>query len=287
MTGHAFTLDGPDNADPLLSKIDTAAARVEKALLDGYRRLLDASYAQSSQWCRLPESMAEHFRRLVKRLQQGLFASTHDARHLRVVSDHHEELRIRLMMLEHLIDREVPWAYLERALNCVLEKVVLLDRNAVASTLASSAVLEGGVPQVRVHTTRESWWRRLFSRGKRGPEARGSIRPKLAVRISEGARRRFERLPEYLKRLSLIYHFMEVDDLKLLGAVRCVPSLGRYFSLQGTVAVFEAKDLGGCHWGQRHKREAFDAVARSVDELQEKLRKRGYQFSGESEPGTG
>jgi hypothetical protein len=212
----------------------------------------------------------------LKGLQSGLFSSIHDTANLQIVSDYHEELRIRLMMLDHLVDREVPWVYLERALNCVLEKVVLLDRDA--SNTSQTAVV--ALPQVsaRVSVWREKpvWWRRLFAGNRASRSASKKPRQSLAVRASAAACQRFERLPEYLKRLSLIYHFMEMDDLNLLDKMRLVPSLGRHFSLQGTIAVFDAEDLGECFWGERLRQGSSEPIAKTVEELKEKLRKKGY-----------
>ena len=270
------------STDEELQKIAGFLTKLEQAIIVEYRKLLESGCGYASELLKLPVDGKKRYSNYVKKLLQALH-STGDASNLQVVSALHEDLRIRLMVLDHLLERDAPYAYLERALNCALNKVVLVDNSKQKKEETKRpGQHEATNVTTNLHDKYEesgffsSMVSALF--GKRKPQSKPGLKPvKKFNRISLaelGIKSGFQQLPDHLKRLYLLYNFMEVDDLDLMAGNR-VPGIGHGFMMQGTLAVFVAGNGVAQHWDHRGDRQdAKNNIARNVEELRKKLEAR-------------
>lgn len=234
-----------------------------------YGRLKIEAAAEGLQYIRIPIRVADGFRHHLSAIWAALFGN--GPGDLRLVTEEHDELRLRVQLLEHLLERDIPYAYMARVccepgrLPQLFEAASPRTREAVAE-----APLAGALP----------WWRgglvALIDRLRRwlDPSAASQAVAQVPVRRPEPAAAPL--IPEYLQRLVLLYRLMQEDEEHLVQPGQALPPLTIHSARLEELLRFVASETGGRFLLDRA--EAL-SVARTPEELSRKLRDRNFAYS--------
>lgn len=256
--------------------------QLERIVMDEYYRLEAEAAVGGVDYIRIPEPIAHGFLRHMTDMWHKLFGSAD--RDLALVSDEHDELRLRLMVLERLVERDIPFAYLDRALSRFLdlrprvaavasprsppvEEVLVLRRGHFASEwiATAKALLVGALDRLRA---------RLLPTQPTPLEA-PSI-PLVAQIQPDAAPYTPPAIPEHLLRLILLYKLMQEDAQGLMAPEQRLAPLDTRWTLHGEAARFYARDLHEQFWNVRPV--AGDVQARTPEELRRKLQARSHSY---------
>lgn len=269
-------------SDNLLPQIEESLDVLERELIEKFMQAQYKAEIADIQYVRLPLEQGRHLLGELKNLRDQLIA-TGDTSNLQLVTDFHDELRIRIIYLSHLLDRDIPYAYLEKSLAELKEyappKVQQTARPTNALPEEAAPKETGGLFGTLMG---------LFSgkeKEKEAPAARPSpVRPVDLSKVSNEAtgqeasdpRPRLANgklMPEPLQRVIMLHHYMEEDKEQLVKEGQQIPKLSEKIKLPSAITEFLARDLGGNLLRQKNKRP-FNGTARTPEELRRKLEER-------------
>jgi hypothetical protein len=250
--------------DDTLQAISQNLSRLEKRLIKEYARV-KAEAPSDLLYLVLPREQAREHLVMLNSLHKQLMG-TADSRKLALVTDLHDELRIRMIVLRDLLEREIPIPYLERALG---ELRVPQPSGPPPTRVPAAESASGGEEY-------EGWLRRLLASL---PLLGTLLRKKPAVAVSRRTvqpaparsvdieEREQAQLPEEVMRTMGLHYLMEEDQLKLLKSGRELPRITHGYKLPQQFARFVTRDLAEAHFATR----ASPKIARTPEELRRKL----------------
>jgi len=271
-----------------LSELKLELEQLERIVIDEYFRLEAEAAVTEGDYIRVPEGVAKWFQHHVSSIWDDLFGG--EGGRLTLVSEEHDEVRLRLMVLERLLERDIPFDYLERA----LRRSLVLGTSPPAPARAPLRVVQvEAVPstqrigwRARLGGWLHAWgqWLRTGARARLAESAADTPvdRPAPVVPVItpvvqvEGGE---QPLSEHLQRLLFLYRIMQEDPQGLVRPGQQLGPLNVRVALGGEVARFYARDLGEQFWYRRDP--GREGAARTPDELRRKLQGRNHVYTGE------
>lgn len=253
--------------DTKLEPISRELTRLEKDLIEAYSYIKAASSSELI-YIVLPREQARDYLATLKGLYDALQGSG-DSRELQLVTDLHDELRIRMIVLRDLLEREIPLPYLERVLT-ELKDPALLATAAPAPPRQSSNTSYTSAPSRETLLSRLFGWLPLigglFRRAPRAPATPPRTTPSAPVADVQSATTPPTPPLQVMQTMGLHY-LMEEDQLKLVEAGKELPRVTHGFKLPPILSRFVARDLTEAHFATR----AQPKIARTPEELRRKL----------------
>lgn len=250
--------------DDTLQAINQNLSLLEKRLIKEYARV-KAEASSDLLYIVLPREQAREHLVTLNTLHKQLMG-TADSRKLTLVTDLHDELRIRMVVLRDLLEREIPIPYLERALG----ELRVPQPSGPPPTRAPAAERTPGREED------EGWLRRLLGSLpllgallRRKPAvaiSRRTVQPAPARNAAAGYAEQTA-LPEEVMRTMGLHYLMEEDQLKLLRSGKELPRITHGYKLPPLFSRFVARDLAEAHFATR----AYPKIARTPEELRRKL----------------
>lgn len=254
--------------DEKLRPISLQLSRLEKGLIEEYTEI-KAAAGPDLMYAVLPRERARGYLDIVASLSEALQA-TGDPRNLHLVTELHDQLRIRIMILRDLLEREVPVPYIERT--------VAEIRDPQFGTAPSTPA------RPTAHTTTETpeptkgWFRQWLARlpliGRLFPErpaaTTGGHRTVQLGPADEGPAKQAPPLAKEVMQTMGLHYLMEEDQLNLIKSGQELPRITHDHKLPASFARFVSVDLAETHFATR----ASDAIARTPEELRRKLAER-------------
>jgi hypothetical protein len=241
-----------------LHAINHHLSRLEKRLIEEYSRVKADSRADLL-YIVLPRAQTREHLVTLNILHKELLG-TADSRKLELVTDLHDELRIRMIVLRDLLEREIPIPYLER----VLGELKTPQPSGQPSPSAQMRTTNREEP--------EGWLRRLLASipllgmfFRRRPAATPSRRA--PARETAAVDRDQPQLPEEVMRTMGLHYLMEEDQLNLVKPGKELPRVTHGKKLPPLFARFITRDLTEVHFATR----AYPKIARTPEELRRKL----------------
>lgn len=255
--------------DTKLAPISQELARLEKNLIEAYSYIKAASSSELL-YIVLPREQAREYLASLKGLYDALQGSG-DNRELQLVTDLHDELRIRMIVLRDLLEREIPVPYLERVLT-------ELKVPAKLATAAPSPTRQVGDTRDTRTPARETLLSRLFGwlpligglfrRTPRTPATPQRTTPSAPAAEPQSDMSAPQPSPPLQVMQTMGLHYlMEEDRLKLLESGKELPRVTHGFKLPPILSRFVARDLAEVHFATR----AQPKIARTPEELRRKL----------------
>jgi len=199
------------------------------------------------------ETLARFWERL-DGLQTSLYASGTGPRELRLVTEEHDALRIRTIYLRHLLEREVPRLYVEKALVETRTRPAPGQLPASRQPAAAPTARKEGILGALGSAFRKEESTKPTSPARRAaPTAGTMLQPQM--------------------RLIYLHKLMEEDAMKLMPEKARPPRVADNVRVPGFIANFSAKDFAETHFAVRSP-TAKQAIARTPEELRAKLAKR-------------
>jgi hypothetical protein len=235
-----------------LTQIERRLESLEAAVVQEYSsRKLDA-LRDGQDRIALNEQKIDQFARHLGELQTALYA-TGDPKKLQIVSELHDLLRIRMISIQHILEREIPKPYAEQA---------LFEGDRDGGYAAS-----GRLPAASTKApARSSLLGRVFQRGEPAKPASPS-RPATPP-------------PSNHMRILHLHKLMEEDKQHLMAPAERPPHVqaaapGSANPSPAEAAYrFKVKFVAETHHGQR---VATEKIARTPEELRAKLAKRAEE----------
>lgn len=250
--------------DDTLQAISQNLSQLEKNLLREYARV-KAEAPSDLLYLVLPREQAREHLVMLNSLHKQLMG-TADSRMLALVTDLHDELRIRMIVLRDLLEREIPIPYLERALG---ELRVPQPSGPPPTRLPVAESTPGWKDD-------EGWLKRLLAslpllgallrKKPAGAVSRRTVQP-APRRSAEVEEMEQAQLPAEVMRTMGLHYLMEEDRLKLLKSGRELPRITHGYKLPPQFSLFVARDLAEAHFATR----AYPKIARTPEELRRKL----------------
>lgn len=257
-------------SDDTLPLIQARLGKLESQVLQEYERAKDL-HQKAPVYVTLPEESARAFLEQVSQLYQQLIGGG-DVRFLQLVTDLHDELRIRAQVLRDLLERDIPFQYLDRVLNEIRD-----TRHIITSTELSGA----GAAPVRSETAEVTAGGGLlsslpvvgkwFTRPAEKPDVAdraGRGKPGAQAEPEQGQ----EESPLSLDSMRTIglHYLMEEDHSKLVKTEQLMPRLSHGIKLPAAIARYVTQDLTASHFATRVRQ----GIARTPEELRRKLAER-------------
>lgn len=252
-----------------LGRIELALQHLESEVVACLRERQRQAPGDGALRVNVPEAARSGFLASLDKLEAGLY-STGNTRSLRIVSEQHDAVRIRMLYIRHLLARDIPRAYVDEAL-----QEFSMGTQPRPQPVAS-------VPEPMAPAPRDAWWRALlsalagmFSGGRaRRPMPVATPRPAVAPRpVAPDAKLS----DEEQMRLIYLHKLMEEDRLKLLSPEERPAPVSGDVRLPGYIARFRAKDFAEAHFAVRPSAPAGERIARTPEELRAKLAQRDRQ----------
>jgi len=255
-----------------LEKLNETISEVEQALIKELYKLKKVSDDNLLEMAALPNGVCQAFGRNVKRMRAYLQASMAKDK-LSLVDERHDELRIRIMLVDRLLNQDIPYAYLERALGD------LIDSNQARGKLELN---ESTLLSVQDN---ESLWQRVWkfllslfnitpSSGISGHQFTVKERPSTQIERT---------VKNDLKRLLVLMKLIEVDQLHLLPDDKrpkdrmVTPEMMG----QGILAKFFWIDLGESFYGEYLGSDpSVDGRSLTVNQIKDKIKANGGYVKG-------
>lgn len=253
--------------DTTLEPISRELVRLEKNLIEAYAYIKAASSSELL-YIALPREQARDYLAILKGLSDALQGSG-DSRELQLVTDQHDELRIRMIVLRDLLEREIPVPYLERVLTELKDPTLhattatppLHQHSNTSYTSPAETLLSrlfGWLPLIGG----------LFRRKSRTPSpSRRTIPSAAAADTQADATPPQPAPPLQVMQTMGLHYLMEEDQLKLMESGKELPRVTHGFKLPPLLSRFVARDLAEAHFATR----AQPKIARTPEELRRKL----------------
>ncbi len=256
-----------------LESLDHDLGRLEQAMVKLFRALEAKAEAENDKFIRMP---AEAYRALKARLEalKAELFSTGDTTKLRLVTDQHDAIRIRLIYAENLLKRDIPRPYVEQALR---EFTGAQGQTCPVPAAVSAPVAT--TQKTGLLATFAHWLKALLGGGKAAPPQ--SRRTTIAGTVEKTPDKEGLEpltLPEHELRLIYLHKLMEEDVLALLDEKDRPPSLPSHVKLPDYLARFSARDFAEAHFNVRVKENR--RIARTPEELRRKLAERSANDKG-------
>lgn len=246
-----------------LAPIEERTLELERAMVK-LLRVVEAQAAETGEGAiHIPDVERRQLTERLEAIRNDLFG-TADTTTLRLVTEQHDTLRIRLIYLEHLLRRDIPRPYVEQALR------EFTGSKGPAPTPATTPVRE--VPVIVPESEGLLGFLRqlLFGRRSRRTPARarrGATSSPVAVAPVTAP---VPDLPESELRIIYLHKLMEQDAMKLLADTDRPPALPRDVHLPPYLARFSVRDFAETHFAVRITQGKRD-IARTPEELRRKL----------------
>ncbi|WP_139181436.1 hypothetical protein [Thiohalomonas denitrificans] len=251
--------------DTTLLPIDLELTQLEESLLEEYARLREDS-AIGLVYILLPRKRTEHYLARLRPLYERLQGTT-DTHNLQLVTELHDELRVRVMVLRNLLEREVPLIYLERALTEIIDPESTLSirthpaerytprrpepKDGILRRLLSSVPLLGSFFQQKATAS--------------------GIRTKKNTASNANSAAPSKDFPaKNVRRTMGLHYLMEEDRLHLIKPGEALPRITHSPGLPPSLARFVTRDLSEAHFATR----ASSNIARTPEQLKRKLAER-------------
>jgi hypothetical protein len=257
-------LDARIVTDDTLQAIGQNLSQLEKSLLKEYARV-KAEAPSDLRYIVLPREQAQEHLVTLNTLHKQLMG-TANSRKLELVTDLHDELRIRMIVLRDLLEREIPIPYLERALG---ELRVPQPSGLPPKRVPAPESASGGEED-------EGWLKRLLAslpllgallrKKPAGAVSRRTVQP-APTSSADVEEMEQAQLPVEVMRTMGLHYLMEEDRLKLLKSGRELPRITHGYNLPPQFSLFVARDLSEAHFATR----AYPKIARTPEELRRKL----------------
>ena len=244
--------------DDSLDSIDVALTGLERQVLGQYSA---AGKDTQSRYVRLAAAQAKSLLEALKPMYQKLLGGSRGGR-LELVSERHDELRLRMMYINDLIRRDIPVDYMNRAF-AAFNVVERHRRPAQPRTDKRTSERES-----------KGFMQNLFTGKRTNPgaarqptEAASATRTASAPPQDDDTQHSVE-----TKQVILLHHMMETDPMQLVKPEQKIkPTRQPPFVLR-LVSTFVGRDVGEAHFAQGKDWNMMKA--RSPEELRRKLAQR-------------
>lgn len=197
--------------DEQLQTIDLELSRLERVVLDKYEQL-EASAGPSAIHVIIPWEQAHEHLAELEVLSDRLHGGGSGGM-LQLVTDEHDQLRVRIIVLRNLLERDIPVPYLSRVFN-------ELRKESVATATAPSSLSTAAASNPFL----------------------GEQQPKEAPA---------EALPLEVMQTMGLHYLMEEDQQQLVKPEQAMPRVTHGSQLPMTLSRFVARDLAEAHFATR------------------------------------
>ncbi|MGE0081356.1 MAG: hypothetical protein AB7U81_08665 [Thiohalomonadaceae bacterium] len=235
-----------------LDRIERAVQQLEAEVVVCLREAGRRAAESGERHVLLPDEMLDAFHGRLDALEAGLYST--DASSLRIVSEQHDAVRIRMIYLRDLLAPEIPRPYVEDALQEFAQRAATAPSapppSAAGPREGGGRGLLGGLFSRRPARTPET-----------PPPQPASPRPSTPARAADDGQ----------MRLIYLHKLMEEDRLKLIPPAKRPAPLPSDVRLPDYIARFSARDFAETHFAVRR---AGEPIARTPEELRTKLAQR-------------
>lgn len=256
--------------DENLVQVDIDLRHLEKQIIIHYERL-EATAPPNMVYLMIPFEEAQGYLAALEALNQRLHGGSGM---LQLVTDDHDQLRIRTVVLRNLLEREIPKPYLGRVIS------EIRDTSTPTDSPVSPFPASADAGQTAERASGGMFGRFDGDEQDRQRPASGSPPRFTAPQHSDSGSgsEEDEALPVEVMRTMGLHYLMEEDTQKLVKPDQAMPRVTQGSQLPASLARFVAKDLAEAHFATRPLRPK---IARTPDELRRKLadRERGENKS--------
>lgn len=259
-----------DNLQPISHRLSL----IEKQIMAAYSRI-KAEASADLLYIVLPREMAREHLAKLKQLYDELIGGG-DSKKLCLVTDLHDELRIRMIVLRDLLQREIPVPYLERVLTDLKEP----SRSTAVTPSPEKSVTKATTRVRTEEPVDEGLLSGLFGSlfgGRKATRSEQHMRRPSAPAASHSAATEKpaeqgteNRPPLEVMQTFGLHYLMEEDQLELIDPENALPRVTHGSRLPPILSRFVARDLAEAHFATR----AVPRVARTPEELRRKLAER-------------
>lgn len=252
-----------------LKPVEEQIRALEASVIKAYRECVDKGTEADEKFVRFPDDIKQRIASEAKAVETALY-STGDITNLSLVSDRHDELRIRTIFIQHLLERDIPIPYVRQALT-------EFKKQPDSKVTASGNPIGAHAPDKYRDEEKQGLIGRflsfLFGGGKPKTKTVPVQRPRPVAKTPELP------MPEDELRVILLHKLMEEDSHHLLSDQQRVRDLPRDIHIPSFIANFQTKEYAGTYIANRVRRKKEgtkenESIARTPEELRAKLARR-------------
>jgi hypothetical protein len=259
-----------------LDSYESTLTGLERQVIAHYTDAKGMAESENKKYICLPQDISSSLLEILTPLRKNLTRGDESGK-LELVSEQHDNLRIRMMYLTDLLERDIPIDYMDRAFSSFRDFEHLKVESSLASQRANTSIgnVQNESQKAGLMRSLFGW---VFADSSKTPRAaQQQSRHKVPTSCLRN-KANYEQLRDNsngsvsTKKLVVLRYSMEKDPSKLVKSGQKLNPMPQPPFVVSLLSHFEARDLGDTHFS--HDKDWEQLKARTPEELRRKLAQR-------------